>query len=65
LIKFSLLPDAKYLLSGENAIEKAISLCPFSVAICFYKSALKMFIEPSPLPVANNLPSGENATYQV
>jgi hypothetical protein len=56
------LPDARYLLSGENETEYTLALCPFRVAISFLYSTLQIFTFLSSLPEAIYLPLGENAT---
>jgi hypothetical protein len=40
----SSLPEAKYLLLGENATEITLSLCPYSVVISFFYSTLHSLI---------------------
>jgi hypothetical protein len=62
LIVLSLLPEAKYLLSGENAMELTSELWNFSVVTSFCDSTLQSLIVLSLLPEAKYLPSGENAT---
>jgi hypothetical protein len=57
-----LLPDAKYLPSGENETEYTPPLCPFRVAISLFYSTLQIFTFLSSLPEAIYLPLGENAT---
>jgi hypothetical protein len=56
------LPDAKYLPSGENAIELTHELWPCSVVTSFCDSTLQSLTVLSQLPEAKYLPSGENAT---
>ncbi len=62
LTVLSLLLEAKYLPSGENATEGTEYLWPFSVATSFCDSTLQSLTVLSPLPEAKYFPSGENAT---
>jgi hypothetical protein len=55
------LPDAKYLLSGENERQFTALLCPLSAVISFFYSMLQIFTFLSSLPEAIYLPSGDNA----
>jgi hypothetical protein len=65
LTVLSLLPEAKYLPSGENTTEQTSELWPRSVVTSFYDSTLQSFTVLSELPEAKYLPSGENATDQI
>ncbi len=56
-----LLPEAKYLPSGENATELTDELWPCSVVNSFCDSTLQSLTVLSSLPEAKYLPSGENA----
>ncbi len=58
----SLLPEAKYLPSGENATELTSYLWPRSVVNYLYDSMLQSLTVLSSLPEAKYLLSGENAT---
>ncbi len=62
LTVLSALPEAKYLLSGENATELTSELWPCSVLTLFCDSTLQSLTVLSELPEAKYLPSGENAT---
>jgi hypothetical protein len=58
----SVLPEAKYLPSGENATELTYQLWPRSLVTSFCDSTLQSLTVLSSLPEAKYLPSGENAT---
>jgi hypothetical protein len=61
LIVLSPPPEAKYLPSGENAMEATNELWPCSVVNSFCDSTLQSLTVLSELPEAKYLPSGENA----
>jgi hypothetical protein len=56
-----MLPEAKYLPSGENATDLTVSLWPCSVVTSFCDFKLQNLTVLSALPEAKYLPSGENA----
>ncbi len=65
LTVLSALPEAKYLPSGENAIELTHSLCSCSVFSNFCDFTLHRLIFLPWLPEAKYLPSGENASEYI